>query len=92
MINWFREFCDIDYQEFRCNLYLHDTINENSAKKYWSRITRVPLSQFKKSYIVKNNPDRLRRTKYKYGICRVNVGNVNKLRKIMGWISGVFSV
>lgn len=92
MCMWFRIFCKIAEDKFRCYLYIHDDLNELDAKRYWSLITKIPLSQFRKSYIVKNRLNRLRKTKHKYGVLRITISNVSLLRKIMGWISGVFRV
>jgi len=90
MVDWLRKVCKVPEEKFRCNLYIHDNLNEKEAKKFWSDLIKIPLSQFRKSYIVKNNPNRLRKVKHKYGVLRVTVSNVNLHRKIMGWISGVF--
>lgn len=90
MIDWYREFCKIPEDKFRCNLYIHDNLNELKARKYWSRLIKIPLSQFNKSYIVKNNPIRLRKTKHECGVLKVSASNVNLHREIMGWIDGVF--
>lgn len=89
MMEWFRSFCKVPDEKFRCSLYIHDNLNIEEAKKFWIKLTRVPLSQFRKSYIVKNNPNRFRKTKNLYGVLRVNTSNVNLHRKIMGWISAL---
>lgn len=90
MVDWFRKVCKVPEEKFRCSLYIHDNLDKRKAKKFWSDLTNVPLSQFRKSYIVKNNPNRLRKVKHKYGVLRVTINNVNLHRKIMGWISGTF--
>jgi DNA-binding CsgD family transcriptional regulator len=89
MIDWFREFCKIPEAKFCCHLYIHDNLDEVKAKKFWSRILELPLTQFKKSYIVENNPKRFRKTKNIYGVLRISISDVNLHRKIMGWIEGV---
>lgn len=89
MMNWFRKFCKIPEAKFRCSLYIHNDLDEKRARKFWSQLTEVPLSQFRKSYIVRNNPKRLRKTKNQYGVLGITAHNVNLHRKIMGWISGV---
>lgn len=76
----------------RCNIFLHDNLNESNANRFWKNILNIENSQFKKSYIVKNNPNRLRKTKHKYGICRITVSRVVILRQILGWIKAVFYV
>ncbi|MAF80203.1 hypothetical protein CL629_03940 [bacterium] len=92
MMGWFRKFCGVPEEKFRIYLYIHDNLDEKEAKKYWSNLTKVPLSRFKKSYIVKNNPKRLRKTKNKHGVLRISISNANLHRKIMGWISGVIGI
>lgn len=92
MVSWFRNYCEVPEKKFRCNLYLHDNLDETHAKKFWSSLTHIPLSQFMKTYIVKNNTKRFRKTKHEYGVFRIIISNVNLQRKIMGWISGIFGI
>ncbi|MCX6789354.1 MAG: helix-turn-helix domain containing protein [Candidatus Gribaldobacteria bacterium] len=91
MADWFREFCKVPEDKFRCYLYIHDNLDEVEAKKFWSKILRLPITQFRKSYIVKNNPKRLRKTKNIYGVLRISISDVNLHRRIMGWIEGIFN-
>lgn len=90
MTNWFRKCCKVSEEKFRCYLYIHDNLDERKAKRFWSKLTGIPLCQFRRSYIVKNNPNRLRKVKHIYGVLRVSISDVNLHRKIMGWISGIF--
>jgi len=90
MVDWFRNFCKVPEKKFRASLYLHDNLNERKAKQFWSKLTKIPLDQFRKSYIVRNNPNRLRKVRHIYGVLKITVSNANLHRKIMGWISGVF--
>lgn len=90
MVDWLRYYCNVPKKKIRINLYIHDNLNENKAKKFWSELIKIPLDQFGKSYIVKNDPSRFRKTKHIYGILRITVSNVILHRKIMGWISGIF--
>lgn len=90
MTSWLRRFCNVPEKKFRASLYLHDNLNEKMAKQFWSKLTRIPLDQFRKSYIVKNNPNRLRKVRHIYGVLKITVSNANLHRKIMGWINGVF--
>ena len=90
MTEWLRKFCNVPEEKFRGSLYLNDNLDERKARQFWSNLTGIPLTQFTKTYIVKNNPNRLRKVKHIYGVFRVTVNNVNLHRKIMGWISGIF--
>lgn len=89
MIGWFKEFCKVPNKKFRGALYIHDNLNEKKAINFWSKLTDIPKSQFIKTYIVKNNPKRLRKTKHEYGVFRIAISNVNLHRRIMGWIEGL---
>ena len=90
IVGWLRNFCNVPKMKFRASLYLHDNLNEKKAKQFWSKLTKIPLGQFRKSYIVRNNPNRLRKVRHIYGVLKITVSNANLHRKIMGWISGVF--
>ena len=92
MKDWLVEFCKVDTDSIRYNLFLHDNLNENAAKKFWKNTLDIQNNQFKKTYIVKNNPDRLRKSKHKYGICRITVSRVAILRHILAWIKACFYV
>lgn len=91
MINWFKDFCDISNDKLRGSLYIHDDLNENKAKSFWSKLSGIPLSQFTKSYIAKNNENRLRKKKHNYGIFRIKISNAFLHRKIMGWVDGLLN-
>lgn len=92
MMGWLQEYCGVPKEKIVCSLYIHDNLDEIKAKFFWSKLLGIPLSQFRKSYIVKNNPNRLRKVKHIYGVIRISVSSANLLRKILGWISGIFSV
>ena len=70
-------------------MYIHDNLNEKKAKKYWANLTGVPLEQFRKSYIVKNNKRRLRKVKHIYGILSLTVSDTILSRKIAGWMAAL---
>jgi predicted transcriptional regulator len=91
IVDWIRLYCIVPREKFRVSLYLHDNLDEAKAKEFWSEVTRIPLAQFRKTYIVKNNPKRLRKTKHIYGVCRITVSDVNLHRKVMGWVEGLFA-
>ena len=92
MMGWFREICGVQEGRFRLSLHLHDNLDECMAKNYWVGVTGLPLTSFRKSYIVRNNPNRLRKTKHVYGIIRITVSDANLYRRIMGLISAVFPI
>jgi transcriptional regulator with XRE-family HTH domain len=90
MVNWLREFYSISENRIRGSLYVHDNLDKDKAEKYWSRITKIPLKQFTKAYIVRNNPKRLRKVKNQHGVFRIKISDANLHRETMGLISGLF--
>ena len=90
MANWIREFCKPLESKFRASIYIHDNLNIGEAKKFWSKLTNIPLDQFTKTYIVKNNPKRFRKVRNRYGVFRLTVSDVKLHRRLMGWIEGLF--
>jgi hypothetical protein len=92
MVKWLNEFCSIPNNRIKAKLHLHDNLDENGAKQYWSQLLDIPTDQFTKSYIVPNNKKRLRKSILPHGVIRIVVYDISLHRKIMGWISGVFKL
>lgn len=91
MMGWFREFCKIPEEKFRGKLWIHDDQDVKKARKFWSRITGIPLKQFHKTYIVKNkaNSNKIRKKRHKYGVFGIRGASVKTQRKILGWAAGI---
>ena len=90
MIDWFREFCKIPNGKFRGSLYIHDNLDRKKAEKFWSNLTGIPLNQFTKTYIVKNNTKRLRKVKHIFGVFRISISDASLHRRVIGQINGLF--
>jgi len=90
-MRWFREFCQIPEDKFRGAIWIHENLDELKARKFWSRITGIPLGQFRKSYIAKNktNSKKIRKNLHRYGVLAVRVSSADIQRKILGWIAGI---
>jgi hypothetical protein len=50
-LNLLRQSFKLDERKFRGLVHVHEYHNENEIKKYWSKITNIPLNQFSKSYL-----------------------------------------
>lgn len=46
----FRLSFDVDERKFRVCVHLHDYHNERKQLQFWSKITKIPLSQFMRPY------------------------------------------
>jgi len=56
----FRKSFEIDERKFRIGLHLHQYHNEKLQKEYWSKITKIPQSQFIRVYWKPNTGKRIR--------------------------------
>jgi len=59
-----RKSFNLDEKKFRALIHIHQYHNERELKEYWSEITKIPLSQFSKSYL-KPNSGKRKKTGYK---------------------------
>ena len=93
MVNWFREFGYVPQKKFYGAIWLHEGLNEVKAKRFWSKLTRIPLDHFYKTYVVLNKPDskKIRKNIHKNGVFTLYVSDVVLYRKIRGWIGGVLA-
>lgn len=90
---WFRDVIGLETDNFALRLHLYPDNNEIESKKYWSKITKIPSSQFQKTHIdVRNNKGAKKRNMLPYGTIHVVIranGNprngVFLFRKIMFW-------
>lgn len=91
MMRWFREFCQVPEKKFRGQIWIHDDLDENKAKKYWSATTGIPESKFHKSYIAKNKTDsrKIRKKLHKHGVFAIKIHDSSMQGKILGWMAGV---
>lgn len=94
IMKWFREFCQIPEEKFRGQIWIHEDLDELKARKYWSRLTRVPMEQFRKSYIAKNKikSKKIRKKRHEHGVVAIKVSSVTAQRKILGWMAGILSL
>lgn len=81
MVSWFRKYMKVPESKFRIALHIHELHNKKKIEKYWSDLTKIPLSQFHKTQI---KPTKLghRRNKLYNGTCSIRIGNRNLFRRM----------
>lgn len=89
MIKWFKLFFDIEPHSIKLYLHLHSGQNEEFMKKYWSRLTGVPIKNFNKSFI-KPEGSGYRKNVLYHGTVKICPGGRSTylLFKILGGIAG----
>lgn len=90
MMTWFKNYCQIPIYKFRGAIWLHENLDENQSKKYWSTLTGIPINQFHKTYIARNKTEskKIRKHIHKFGVFSISFGNSQQHRRIMGLIAG----
>ncbi len=96
-IRWLREICKLDNSNITLAMHLYPDSDEEKSKKYWARITGLPLSQFRKTQIDRRlNKQRSKAGKLSHGTLHITVaskGNADRgvrlHRRMMGWVAGV---
>ena len=98
-LRWLREICELDDNNIVVHMHLYHDLDEYVCQAYWQRITKLPVSSFRKTQydtrVVKNT---LKRGGLPYGTLHILVvsnGDKNRgvrLYRIMkGWVSGILS-
>lgn len=90
---WFRKSLNIPDQDFilRVEFNIQHQERKDEIERYWSAITKIPLSQFNKPYLQRTNQirDYKNRGPY-YGMLRIRIRrSLNLLVKLQGWIEGL---
>lgn len=80
-------------KKFYGAIWLHEGLNEDNAKQFWSKLTRIPLDHFYKTYIAlkKKDSKKIRKNIHENGVFSFYVSDVVLYRKIRGWIGGVLA-
>jgi len=56
----FRKSFDLEENKFRALLHIHDYHNEKKQIQFWSKITKIPIEQFSRSFHKKNTGKNIR--------------------------------
>ncbi len=88
IMSWLREICNVPETKFRIALHVHNLHVRSDIIKYWSKLTKIPESQFYALYIKKSTLSTRRNILYN-GTCSVIVNSRDLFRRIAGWRSAL---
>ena len=93
MIKFFREICEVNENNIHIQLVLHENIKENTAKQYWSRVLKVPQSNFYKASYVTSRSSKGKRPKNRlpFGTVQIAITGKENTNKIKGWMKGIIN-
>jgi hypothetical protein len=87
---WLRTFFDVDESRLRVSVYLHQGLDLDAAHAFWSEVTGVPESQFRKPYRAVADAS-IRTVKHEYGCCYVVYSCSRTHRAIMGLVRALLT-
>lgn len=93
-VNWLEKNLGINRKNLVIRLALNQSYRDKTKKiqKYWSKIVRIPLKQFTKTFYQNAKWKKQYNNHYYHGVLRIHVKNsLNSLLKMKGWIEGLKS-
>ncbi len=87
---WLRRFCAIDESRLRIRVYLHEGLDRDAAQSFWSRVTGVPVGQFRAPYRAVADHT-IRKTKHANGCVYVRYSCSRTLRAVMGLVRALLT-
>jgi len=89
---FFRKICEVPEHKFRGRLHIHSHFKAKKTEKFWSNLTKIPLSQFHKTHIKKSIASKNKRHTIPLGTFEIYIGDTHLFLKIKGWIEKIFEL
>ena len=90
MMKFFLQVCKIPKKKIRAQIQTHSNVPIVTATRYWSKIIKMPISQFLKPIKqLSKSSKKLRKNSLPYGTLRIKINDVILVNKIKGWIIGL---
>lgn len=91
--SWLQQICGITKEKIHLRICVNSALEYRleEIRKFWSKITGIPIYQFDKPTLIKLDNKKLYQNSSNYfGTLRIKVyQSTNLKRKIMGWIEGL---
>ncbi len=91
MMFFLKKICKVSPKKLRGGVNIHPHLDILVAQKYWSRISRIPLSQFHRPLLAVSKASKQKRDTLPYGTFRIIVSDVYLCSRIKGYIEGLKS-
>ncbi len=90
---WLIEFFSISPAKMAGQIWIHSNLDEKKARKYWSKLTKIPDERIYKSYIAKNKTDsqKIRKQLHEYGVFTLLYLSSSTQREMLGLMAGILN-
>lgn len=85
MVRFYVDCLKLNTKDLRIGIFAYEDHDIDMVLKFWSEITKIPLSQFIKTQVLKSRTKKSKR-RSKYGICSLYCSNTELSIKIQEWI------
>lgn len=87
-VTWLRRNFTVDESRLRAKLYLHDGLDLHESTGHWSKVTGIPIEQFRAPYRALADPTR-RTSKHLNGCATVMYSCSTTHRRVMAMIEAI---
>ncbi len=84
MVSWFRKICGTPLEKIKVELHIHELHNKEVVENYWSKLTKIPLTQFQKTQIKPTSLGHRKKILYN-GTCALRICDTILFWKIQSW-------
>lgn len=89
MMKFFRKICKVKEEKFRGHIHIHSHLNRRKAEEYWSKVSRIPINQFYKTYTKQSIASKNKKDNLPLGTFDIYVCDTKLFLTIMGWIEEI---
>lgn len=91
MMAFFLKICHVDINKIKGQAQIHKNTTEATTNNYWSKVSGIPLTNFRKAQTFINKPNKSKRkiNILPYGTFRIIINNVETVNLVKGWINGI---
>jgi len=90
MMKFFRKVCKVHKKRFRGHISIHPHLDAEEAKRYWHKVSNIPLDQFYKTSKQQSRASKKKRDTLPYGTFSIQISITELFLRIKGWTEGLF--
>lgn len=90
-LKWAKEYLGVEMEKFVISLHLHAGQDEDERRQFWSLVTGLPLSQFRKTFIKPEGTGHRKNILYN-GTASIRIYNTELLHRVLAWVDTVREV